>query len=108
VNPRLVNREAGLGGLRWWELALALLPFLLAVSQLGYATSKPFHAVFGVVLGLAVGTAGFWLNLRLAHRHWRVLPEVGAMVAVFIGCFVAVEAIALILNALLPAGFFDR
>lgn len=95
-------------GLRWWQLTLALLPFLLAVSQLGYLASKPIHAIFGIVLGLVVGTAGFWLNVRLAHRHWRVLPEVAAMVMVLLGCFVAVEAIALALNAILPAGFFDR
>jgi hypothetical protein len=94
--------------LRWWEFAVAALPFLLAVSQLGYLASKPFHAAFGIVLGLLVGTAGFWLNMQLAHRGWRTLLEVAAMLIVLVGCFVAVEAIALILNAVLPAGFFDR
>ena len=87
---------------------MAALPFLLAVSQLGYLASKPFHAAFGIVLGLVVGTAGFWLNVQLAHRGWRTLLEIAAMLIVVVGCFVAVEAIALILNALLPAGFFDR
>jgi hypothetical protein len=37
-----------------------------------------------------------------------VLPEVAAMVMVLLGCFVAVEVIALVLNAILPTGFFDR
>jgi len=94
--------------LRWWELVLAALPFLLAVSQVGYLASKPFHAVFGIVLGLVVGAAGFWLNIQLAHRRWRMLLEIAAMLIVLVGCFVAVEAIALILSAILPAGFFDR
>ena len=94
--------------LRWWELVLAALPLLLAVSQVGYLASKPFHAVFGIVLGLVVGAAGFWLNIQLAHRRWRMLLEIAAMLMVLVGCFVAVEAIALILNAILPAGFFNR
>jgi NhaP-type Na+/H+ or K+/H+ antiporter len=94
--------------LRWWELALALLPFLLGVSQVGYLTTKPFHAIFGIVLGLAVGAVGFWLNIQLTQKQWRVLLEVAAMVAVLVACFVAVEAIALILNSILPAGYFDR
>ena len=87
---------------------LAALPFLLAVSQVGYLASKPFHAVFGIVLGLVVGTAGFWVNVQMAHRRWRALIEIAAMLVVLVVCFVAVEAIALILNAMLPAGFFDR
>jgi len=87
---------------------LAALPLLLAVSQVGYLASKPFHAVFGIVLGLVVGAAGFWLNIQLVHRRWRMLLEIAAMLMVLVGCFVAVEAIALILNAILPAGFFDR
>ena len=94
--------------LRWWELVLAALPLLLAVSQVGYLANKPFHAVFGIVLGLVVGVAGFWLNIQLVHRRWRMLLEIAAMLMVLVGCFVAVEAIALILNAILPAGFFDR
>lgn len=99
---------AGVRRLRWWELTLAVLPFLLGVSQVGYLTTKPFHAIFGIVLGLAVGSAGFWLNVQLAQRHWRALLEVAAMLMVVVGSFVAVEAIALALNAILPAGFFDR
>jgi hypothetical protein len=94
--------------LRWWELVLAALPLLLAVSQVGYLANKPFHAVFGIVLGLVVGSAGFWVNIQLAHRRWRLLLEIAVMLMVLVGCFVAVEAIALILNAILPAGFFDR
>jgi hypothetical protein len=94
--------------LRWWELVLAAMPFLLAVSQVGYLASKPFHAVFGIVLGLVVGTAGFWVNVQMAHKRWRALIEIAAMLVVLVVCFVAVEAIALILNAILPAGFFDR
>jgi uncharacterized membrane protein len=99
---------AGLRQLRWWELALAVLPFLLAVSQVGYFASKPFHATFGVVLGLVVGSAGFGLNVKLAQRRWGVALEVGAMLGVLVGCFVIVETIALVLGAVLPAGFFDR
>jgi NhaP-type Na+/H+ or K+/H+ antiporter len=94
--------------LHWWEFALAALPLFLAVSQVGYLASKPFHAAFGIVLGLVVGTAGFWLNVQLAHRPWRRLLEIAAMLIVLVGCFVVVEAIAFILNAMLPAGFFDR
>jgi hypothetical protein len=97
-----------LGGLRWWERVLALLPFLLAVSQVGYVASKPFHAIFGIVLGLLVGAGGLLLNIQIAQRQWRVALEVAAMVLVLLGSFVAVEAIAAILNAILPAGFFDR
>ena len=78
------------------------------MSQVGYLASKPFHAVFGIVLGLVVGAAGFWLNIQLAHRRWRMRLEIAAMLMVLVGCFVAVEGIALILNAILPAGFFDR
>ena len=99
---------ASLRRLRWWELTLAVLPFLLAVSQLGYFATKPFHATFGVVLGLLVGGAGFVLNVKLAQRRWRVVLKVAAMLAVVGGCFVAVESIALTLGAVLPAGFFDR
>ena len=87
---------------------MALLPFLLAVSQLGYLASKPFHAVFGIVLGLLVGTAGFWVNLQLAGQRWGTLAKVGAMLGVLVGCFIAVEAIGGLLSALAPAGFFDR
>jgi hypothetical protein len=99
---------AGLRRLRWWELALSVLPFLLALSQVGYFASKPFHATFGVFLGLLIGTGGFSLNMRIAQRHWGVLVEVAAMLAVLVGCFVAIELIALILGAILPTGFFDR
>jgi uncharacterized protein YybS (DUF2232 family) len=94
--------------LRWWELALAVLPFLLALSQVGYFATKPFHATFGVVLGLLVGSAGFALNVTFAQTRWRVLLKVGAMLVVLMGCFVAVETIAVGLGAVLPAGFFDR
>lgn len=87
---------------------LAALPLLLAVSQVGYLASKPFHAVFGIVLGLVVGFAGFWVNVHLAHRRWRALIEIAAMLVVLVVCFVAIESIALVLNASLPAGFFDR
>jgi hypothetical protein len=99
---------AGLRRLRWWELTLSVLPFLLALSQVGYFPGKPFHAIFGVVLGLVVGSAGFSLNIKIAQRGWGVLTEVGAMLAVLVGCFVVIELIALILVAVLPAGFFDR
>jgi hypothetical protein len=104
LGPQLAN----LRRLRWWELVLALLPYLLAVSQLGYLASKPFHAVFGIVLGMVVGTVGFGVNLQIAHRGWGVLPKVAAMLGVLVACFVAVEAIAAILGLMLPAGFFDR
>jgi hypothetical protein len=99
---------ASLRRLRWWELLLALLPFLLAISQVGYLASKPFHAVFGIVLGLLVGTVGFVVNVQIAQKEWGVLPRVAGMIGVLIGCFLAVEAIATILGAILPAGFFDR
>jgi hypothetical protein len=99
---------AGLRRLRWWELAISVLPFLLALSQVGYFASKPFHAAFGVLLGLVVGAGGFSLNIRIAHRRWGVFLEVAAMLAVLVGCFLAIELIALILGAILPAGFFDR
>ena len=99
---------ASLRRLRWWELSLALLPFLLAISQLGYLATKPFHAVFGIVLGLLVGAVGFTVNVQIAHKERGVLPKVAAMIAVLVGCFVAVEAIAMVLGAILPAGFFDR
>lgn len=107
-SARVPRLRASLRRLRWWELALALLPFLLALSQVGYFASKPFHAIFGVVLGLVAGTAAFSLNVQLAQRRWSVLPEVAAMLMVLVGCFVAIEVIALILTAVLPAGFFDR
>jgi hypothetical protein len=94
--------------LLWWELALAVLPFLLLLSQAGYFASKPFHATFGVVLGLIVGFAGFSLNINLAQRRWGVLPKVTAMLAVLVGSFVVIETIALVLVAVLPGGFFDR
>ena len=94
--------------LRWWELILAVLPFLLALSQVGYFGSKPFHATFGVVFGLVVGSAGFALNMKLAQRRWGVLREVAAMLAVVVGCFVVIELISMILVAVLPTGFFDR
>ena len=87
---------------------LAALPFLLAVSQVGYLANKPFHAVFGIVLGLVVGSAGFWVNIELAHRRWRALIDIAAMLVVLVLCFLAVEGIAWLLNAMLPAGFFDR
>lgn len=103
--PALV---ASLRRLRWWELSLALLPFLLAISQLGYLASKPFHAVFGIVLGLLVGAVGFAVNVQIAQKKWGVLPKVATMVAVLVGCFLGVEAIATILGAILPTGFFDR
>jgi uncharacterized protein YybS (DUF2232 family) len=99
---------ASLRRLRWWELALSVLPFLLALSQVGYFASKPFHATFGVVMGLVVGTGGFGLNVMITQRRWRQLPEAGAMLAVLVGCFVVVELIAVVLGAVLPAGFFDR
>jgi hypothetical protein len=99
---------ASLRRFRGWELTLAVLPFLLAVSQVGYFATKPFHATFGVILGLVVGSVGFALNVKFAQRRWGVLLKVGAMLAVLVGCFVAVETIALILGVVLPAGFFDR
>ena len=99
---------ASLRRMRWWELALSVLPFLLALSQVGYFASQPFHATFGVVLGLLVGGAGFSLNLKIAQRDWGALLEVAAMLAVVVGCFVVIESIAFILVAVLPAGFFDR
>jgi hypothetical protein len=112
TTPTSLNRNlpsiGRLRRLRWWELALAVLPFLLAVSQLGYFATKPFHAAFGVVLGLLVGGAGFVLNVRLAQRRWGAVIKVAAMLGVVVGCFVAVESIALALGAVLPAGFFDR
>ena len=115
---QLCNRHLSLEGarqlltslrrLRWWELILAVLPFLLALSQVGYFGSKPFHATFGVVFGLLVGSAGFILNIKIAQRRWGVVPEIAAMLAVVVGCFVAIELISMILVAVLPAGFFDR
>lgn len=94
--------------MRWWELALSVLPLLLALSQVGYFGSQPFHATFGVVLGLLVGGAGVSLNMKIAQRDWGVLREVAAMLAVVVGCFLVIEGIALVLVAILPAGFFDR
>ena len=64
--------------------------------------------MFGIVLGLLVGAVGFAVNVQIAQKEWGVLPKVATMVAVLVGCFLAVEAIATILGAVLPAGFFDR
>lgn len=94
--------------MHWWERVLVLLPFLLALSQVGYFGSKPFHALFGVALGLAIGAIAFYCNLNIARRRWRAPLEVAAMLAVPIGGFVSVVVIGLTLNAILPAGFFDR
>jgi hypothetical protein len=99
---------ASLRRLHWWELALAALPFVLAISQVGYFATKPFHATFGVILGLVVGTAGCAVNIKVAQRGWSVPLEVAAMIVVLLVCFVAVEAVALLLGVLLPVGFFDR
>jgi hypothetical protein len=99
---------ASLRLLRWWQLVLSALPFLLPLSQAGYFGSENFHAAFGVVLGLVVAVGGFTVNMKVAERRWPVLAQVAAMLGVLVGCFVVIELIALILTAALPAHFFDR
>ena len=101
---RLVARSAlAVRGIPRWQVAIAFLPLLLALGQLGYLSSQPIHALVGVVIGGVVGAAGVVLNLRLVHRSWSGAKLALAMIGTLVLCFVVVELIGTILGALYPA-----
>ena len=84
-------------------MAVAYLPLLLALGQLGYLRSRPIHALVGVVLGGVVGAAGVVLNLRLIHGTWSGARLALAMIGTLVLCFVVAELIGAALGAVYPA-----
>ena len=89
-------------GIPRWQLAVSLLPLLLTLGQLGYLSSRPIHALVGVVLGGIVGAAGVVLNLRLVHGTWSGARLALALIGTLVLCFVVVELIGATLGALFP------
>lgn len=72
-------------GLATWQVALAVLPLVLAT-------------VGGAVGGL-LGALGMFINLKLARRDLGTVPKALAMVAVVVGVSVALLVAAAALSA---------